>query len=290
LQKVLISLKNLFNTCMSFENYPKNIGKILEKATFSQDQLESLKNNLSKKVIIRVYGLAGVGKGTLSESLAKSLQIPNLESSMILRIATFGYLKLGLELSDLNTQKVFEKIDIKVVDNSLEFYFENKFVDRKSLKNPVIDKNVTDFSSDLFVRQKFDDTLDNLVQKVFKTAVVADGRGAFEPYLLKAEKSGFKIIRVLLDSSDEIKAKRYYRGFIKSEKAKNPDFDEKVINKQEFLKEFEKTVVQRNQKDITNILDKKIGLISKDSGLIETSNLSPQEVLETTLDFIAKSL
>lgn len=275
---------------MSFKHYPSNIGIKLSKNSFDFKNLEELKKNLPKKAIIRVYGLAGVGKGTLSENLAKILEIPNLESSLILRAATFGYLKLDLELSEQNTQKIFEKIDIKVVDNHLEFYFERQLLSKKQLKSPEIDKNVTNFSSNVFMRQQFDETLDELVQQTFETACVADGRGALEPYLLKAEKSGFRVIRILLDSSDEVKAKRYYENFIKQKKDKDPIFVEQMEDKEEFLEQFEKTIVQRNNKDIQNILDKNLGLISQDSGLIDTSEFLPQEVLETALDFIQKSL
>ena len=275
---------------MSFTHYPKNIGILLSKNSFDFEKLDFLKSNLSKTVIIRVYGLAGVGKGTLSENLSNILEIPNLESSMILRAATFGYLKLKLELNQQNTKKIFDKISIQIVENCLEFSFEGQVLDKKDLKAPEIDKNVTDFSSNVFIRQKFDETLDELVQETFKTACVADGRGALEPYLLKAEKLGFTVIRILLDSSDEIKAQRYYGSFIKNKKSKNPNFVEEIEHKVEFLKEFEHNIVKRNNKDIQNILEKDLGLISLDSGLIDTSNLSPQEVLEIALGFIQKKL
>jgi cytidylate kinase len=279
---------------MSFVYYPKNIGKKISKKSFNldknSDQLRYLKQVLSKKTIIRVYGLAGVGKGTLSKNLSDILEIPNLESSMILRAATFGYLKLNLELNQKNTKTVFDKIDIKVVNNNLVFSFENQFLEKKDLKSPIIDKNVTNFSSNKFVRERFDQTLDKIVQETFKSSCVADGRGALEPYLVKAENLGIKVIRILLDSDDETKAERYYQSFIATKKNKNPNFFEDLSHKQEFLEEFEKTVIARNKKDIENILDKKIGLISEDSALIDTSDLSPKEVLETTLDFIQKSL
>jgi cytidylate kinase len=279
---------------MSFVYYPKNIGKKISKKSFSLDknsnQLNYLKQILSKKTIIRVYGLAGVGKGTLSKNLSDILEIPNLESSMILRAATFGYLKLNLKLNQENTKIVFDKIGIEIVNNNLVFSFENKSLEKKDLKSPIIDKNVTDFSSNEFVREKFDQTLDKIVQEVFKSSCVADGRGALEPYLIKSESLGVKVIRILLDSDDETKAQRYYQSFIKSKKDINPNFVEDLTHKQEFLEEFEKTVIARNKKDIENILDKKIGLISEDSVLIDTSNLSPTEVLETALYFIQKSL
>lgn len=270
--------------------YPENVGIKLTKKSFSSSQIQALKAKLPKNLIIRVYGLAGVGKGTLSKMLAKTLDIPNMESSLILRCATFIYENRNLVLNQENTDRVFEDMDIFVENNELKFGLNGAKIEKSQLKSAKIDKKVTKYSSDLYVREKFDKTLDDLVQRVFDSAIVADGRGAFEPYLLNAEKHDFKIIRILVDADQKIKAKRYYQEYIKNQILDNPDFIETDDLKDKVLAEFEQAILDRDKKDIANIIDKNIGLISEDSGILDTSYLTPQEALETALDFIASNI
>ena len=270
--------------------YPEGVGINLSYQKFSHTQVKSLKQNLPKNVLIRVYGLAGVGKGTLSKMLAETLEIPNLESSLILRCVTHIYLDKDFDLTETNTDLVFKNFKIEIKNQQLNFTYKSKILPKEILKAPIIDKNITKYSSNLYVRKKFDQSLSNLVQKSLKSAAVADGRGSHEPYLIEAEKNNFLVIRVLLDAKTEIKAERYYENFVKIEKAKNPDFQETESKKQAVLKEFEKNILDRDQKDVQNILDKKIGLISEDTGVIDTSFLTPNQVLETVLNFVQKKI
>ena len=270
--------------------YPENIGIKLTKKTFSKVQIEALKNKLPKNLILRVYGLAGVGKGTLSKMLAQTLEIPNMESSLILRCATFIYENKNLPLNKENTDQVFEDMDIYVENQELKFGLNGAKIEKKDLKTANIDKKVTKYSSDLYVREKFDKALDNLVQRVFDSAVVADGRGAFEPYLLNAQQYGFQVIRILVDADQKVKAKRYYQEYVKNQILANPDFIETDNLKDKVLKEFEQAILERDKKDVANIEDKKIGLISQDSGILDTSHLTPGEVLETALSFVENQL
>jgi cytidylate kinase len=270
--------------------YPEGVGTHLKKASFSQDQIKNLKSSLPKNLIIRIYGLAGVGKGTVSKMLADTLSIPNLESSLILRCATFIYKKLDLDLTDKNTDLVFEKMDISVDSGKLIFGMEGEAISKPELKSAFVDKNINTYSSNLYVRSKFDEALDDLVQRVFDSACVADGRGSHEPYLVNAEKHGFKVVRILVDADQKIKAERYYQEYLKQEKVKNPDFQETEDLKDKVLKEFELAILGRDKKDIKNIEDKGIGLISEDSGILDTSYLTPQECLETALSFISSRL
>ena len=266
--------------------YPKNIGIKLTKKSFSEKDIENLKKELPKNLILRVYGLAGVGKGTLSKMLAKTLEIPNMESSLILRCATFIYENKNLPLNKENTDQVFQDMDIYIENQELKFGLNGAKIEKSQLKTANIDKNVTKYSSDLYVREKFDKALDDLVQRVFDSAIVADGRGAFEPYLLNAEKHGFKVIRILVDADQKVKAQRYYQEYIKNQILADPDFIETEDLKEKVLTEFEQAILERDKKDVANIIDKKIGLISEDSGFLDTSNLTPQEALETALEFV----
>lgn len=263
--------------------YPKNLAINLSSKPFDSKKTIELKNNLPNNLIIRVYGLAGVGKGTLSKSLADTLGIPNIESSFILRCATHIFQEMNLDFSKENIDKVFAEFKVSTDQSGLVFDWKGKKISDKELKTPKVDELVPVVAQIPHVREKFDTTLDNVVLELNKP-LVADGRGSHEPYLVKAEKRGWKVVRLLLDASDEIKADRYLAKYLSKHPNLNSD------QKEDIIKEFKKTVVERNHQDVKNILDKNLGLISEDSGFIDTSNMSPQEVLETALNFVQESL
>jgi len=263
--------------------YPNNIAKKLEYSEYNFDNIEFLKSKLPKNLIIRIYGFAGVGKGTVSKMLSQALDIANVETSFILRCATYIYQDLGLELNNQNTDLVFSKMKVWVDSQSLKFEYKDKPLTSIELKTPQVDQQVPIVAQNQYIRDKFDDYLDNLVKDMQK-AFISDGRGSHEPYLVKAEERGQLVIRILLDASDEVKAERYLAAFI----AKNPE-----ANKQtqiQVLEEFKNTIIARNNKDAQNIIEKNLGLISSDSGLIDTSNFTTNQVLETALDFINSKL
>lgn len=263
--------------------YPSNIAQKLDYNQFNLDSIPDLAKRFPKNLIIRIYGFAGVGKGTISKMLSDSLNIANVESSFILRCVTLIYLDLKLDITNDNTDLVFSKMKVWTDSKSLNFEYNNSPVTAKELKTPEIDKQVPILAQNQYIRDKFDDYLDNLVQSMDK-AFIADGRGSHEPYLVKAEKRGQPIIRILLDASDEVKAERYLAAFM----AKNPDADkEKQL---EILEEFKNTIIVRNNRDAQNIIEKNLGLISADSGLIDTSDFTATEVLEIALNFIDSKL
>lgn len=262
--------------------YPQNLAINLTYSPFDYTQIEKLKSKLPNNLIIRVYGLAGVGKGTLSKSLAEILEIPNIESSFILRCATHIFQSLELEFSEQNIDRVFEEFQILVDKVGMKFNWQGKLISEKELKTPEVDKLVPQLAQIQHVRQKFDDALDKVV-KDLNRPLLADGRGSHEPYLIKAENRGYKIIRILLDACDEVKADRYLAKYL----SKHPNLNQS--EKDQIIEEFKKTVVERNNQDVKNILEKKLGLISQDSGFIDTSNMSPEEVLQTALCFVQKN-
>lgn len=263
--------------------YPANIAQKLDYQSFDLSKISELKNRLPKNLIVRIYGLAGVGKGTVSKMIGEDLGIANVETSFILRCATYIYLDLKLETTDINTDLVFSRMSVSIDDKALNFVYNNRVITSKELKTPQIDKKVPVLAQNQYLRDKFDDTLDNLVQNL-TLPFIADGRGSHEPYLVKAEKRGQPIIRILLDATDEVKAERYLAAFL----VKNPDAT--TEDKLRILEEFKNTIIIRNQQDAKNILEKNLGLISNDSGLLDTSNFSADQVLETSLDFISKKL
>jgi cytidylate kinase len=140
------------------------------------------------------------------------------------------------------------------------------------------------------VRQKFDEKLVDLVENKIASACVADGRGSHEPYLVRAEKNGMQVIRILVDADYEVRAERYYQDYLRKQQTNNPNFQETPELRNQVLEEFKQTIVQRDERDAQTIQEQEIGLISPDSGILDTSHKTPQEVLETALTFISEQL
>ncbi len=266
--------------------YPNGVGIKLNTAAFSNDQIQALKSKLSKKDLIRIYGLAGVGKGTLSKMISESLAIPNIESSLILRCTTLIYETENLEETDENTDLVFDKMKISTNSTGLTFEVDGRIIAKNDLKNSFVDTYVSHYAQNIHIREKFDNALKDLVENKMTTASIFDGRGSHEPYLVEAEEKGFNVIRILVDCDLKTKADRYVQAIIDTRKVENPTYDPNGSEMEELFEEFQKTVAERDQNDIRNILEKNLGLISADSGLLDTANLTPQEALETALSFI----
>ena len=259
----------------------------LEPVIFGPQKIESLISKLQKnpKIIISVFGLAGVGKGTLSDLLAKNLLIPNLDTGKIWRAITYIYTTLSLEISPQNTDLVLSKLHIIAKSSQLEFHFEDQKLLHTDLKNGLIDSKVSIIAGDNYTHQQFFIRCLEVYQKI-DTAFVRDGRGASPKDIRLAETDGFRVIRILLDCSDKVKWERYYNNIFLNKRGNNLNLE----NTQEFeiklRKEFETNIIARNNRDILNQQELGNGLITPQTGVIKSDNLGPEEVLQITLNFI----
>lgn len=267
--------------------YPENVGSKIIQSTFSLLQIQSLKQDLPKDTIVRVYGLSGVGKGTLSEKISESLAIPCLNSGLIWRAITYICLDLQIPPTTLDTRIITDNLITNIDLQGLYFFYNQKKLLESDLKNNSIDKEVYKFAQNQILRDLFDDILQDILFTQKKTPIVSDGRGSHEPYLVEAENRKYKVIRILVDCDQEVKTQRYFLQYAKNHPEfdlKNPDSKEKLIN------EFKQDIVTRDQKDVENIIAKNLGLISEDTGILDNSTLTPQQTLETALAYIERRL
>jgi cytidylate kinase len=230
--------------------------------------------------------LAGAGKGTLSHGLSRILDIPNLESSFILRALTWVYIDSKLEFNSFNTSKIFSQLEIGVENNSLSFSYNGNILTHKMLKNSEVDKMITKFSSDFDVRNQFYKKINFILNNFFKNTTILDGRGADTPYLRQAEADGFQIIRILLTVNNQVNAERYYQAYVQRSLNLDPNFKENDLHKETILADFKQTILERNKKDIQTIEKMGLGLVSEDTGIVDTSQMTAEEVLSTVLKFI----
>ena len=257
--------------------------------------LEKCLTNLSKKLqqnpktIISIFGLAGVGKGTLSDLLAQKLNIPNLDTGKIWRAITYIYTTLNLEISQENSDLVLSLLQVSIKDAKFEFQFQDKILTHTDLKNGLIDSKVSIIARNNYTYNRFFDKCLEIYQSI-GVAFVRDGRGATPRDIAMACDDGFKIIKILVDCSDEVKWQRYYHNIFLNKRGNNLNLENTTEFEANLKKEFEINIVARNNRDIINQIELGNGLITPDTAVINNDKLSPNQVLELALKFIDSSL
>jgi cytidylate kinase len=259
-------------TNIDLSPFPNNVGKYLGYSpctTFNFD--------IPKKTIIRLYGTVGSGKGTLAKNLMKTFDLTNLETSYILRSCTWIYEQLKLEFTDQNTDFVYNQIEIKLKNKSLEFFWQNKQLTNAELRSNIVDQKASIYSGNPYFRQKYYQKINYILNNLVETAVILDGRGSNTPYLNQAEQNGFKVIRLFLWVDSTQSYNRYLSRL---------QVVETLSNKKELEENFLKNVIARDLQDYQNIVSNNLGTISPDTGIIDTSNLTPDQILEICCNFV----
>jgi len=270
--------------------YPKNIGEYLTKTIFPLEQIPILKSQLKQKVVISLDGLAGVGKGTVGKAVSGFLEIPHLHSGLIYRALTYIYQDLLLPLSDQNTDLVISKIQAGVEDGAIKIYYKGRFLKDGELRNELIDQHINEYNNNLYVRSKIDEALTNVVLYLHENPFIIDLRGATPPYIKAAEEAGFLVIRLLLTAQLEEKVRRRFKEYIDTAKKLNPLFQLSDSDSQRIYEEVFQAIVRRDTQDVESIIQTGIGLIHEKSGVIDTTDLTVDEVIGTTFQFISDSL
>ena len=262
----------------------------LNKAIVSLDEVVEIKSNLPPKLIIHIYGLAGVGKGTLTKNLAKLLNLPLLETSLVYRAITYIYHDLMLSLTPENTDLVFKSLKATLKDQKIMVVYKEKMLSMGDLKNSYIDSHVPAYSADKYIREKTDKFISYLLFEVINGQCITDARGAYPPYLIEAQDIGYKVVKINLYADFEEKVKRMYQEYIKNAKKTNPHFDESSSEATEILTNCRHTLKERDEKDIKTHEKLNIGLVSDDSGIIDTTHLNVDEVIGTSLSYLRKKI
>lgn len=96
-------------------------------------------DNLSKKYVIAIDGGAGTGKSTLSNEIAKRLNIVHIDTGALYRAATVYFLDNNIEPTDENIDANLENIDITLenIDGMLHVFLNGEDVTTKIRKEIV---------------------------------------------------------------------------------------------------------------------------------------------------------
>ena len=215
-------------------------------------------------MIVAVDGPAGSGKGTVTKRIEKELGFLNLDTGATYRCVALQTLKENVDLKDEEKIiKIANEIDIKI-DNtgSKDIILLNGENVSKEIRTKEVTSIVSQISSIIPVREKMVE-----IQRKLATGknVIVEGRDIGTVVFPNAE------IKIYLDASEEIRAKRRYEE-----------------NIQNGIKTTYEEVLENVKMRDYNDMHKKVGALKKaeDAIVIDSSNLSIDEVVKKIEDII----
>lgn len=215
-------------------------------------------------MIVAVDGPAGSGKGTVTKIIEEEIGFLYLDTGVTYRCLALEVLRRGITIE--KEEKIIEladEIDIKIEkqENKDIILLNDKEVS-KEIRTKEVNAIVSQVSSIVLVREK----MVELQRKLAKGKnVIVEGRDIGTVVFPNAE------IKIYLDASEEIRAKRRY--------------EENIQNGIETTyQEVLENVKLRDYNDI----HKKVGALkkAKDAIVIDTTNLTIEQVVEKIIKII----
>ena len=211
---------------------------------------------------IAIDGTAASGKGTLSLFLSKALKLPRLDTGLLFRKVAFMYIKSIKSLPKQNT------INNKLLKNILNDFDINDF-DTETLKHDLYGNFASMIGKLDFVRNKLKILQTEFADNMTKTkgGCILDGRDIGTKILPNAD------FKFFVDAPLKIRAKRRFEQLYKNDKS---------IEFKNVMIDLKKRDNNDRSRDISPLI------VSKDSILINTELLNPEEVLKKALSYIKK--
>ena len=208
-------------------------------------------------MIVAVDGPAGSGKGTVTKKIEEELGFLNLDTGATYRCVALQVLKENVKINEEEKIiKIANEIDIQI-DNtgSKDIILLNGEDVSKEIRTKEVTSIVSQISSIIPVREKMVE-----IQRKLATGknVIVEGRDIGTVVFPNAE------IKIYLDASEEIRAKRRY--------------EENIQNGIETT--YEEVLENVKMRDY-NDMHKKVGALKKadDAIVVDTSKLSIEEVV-----------
>ncbi len=218
--------------------------------------------------IVGIDGPAGSGKGTVTKQVANKLGLINIDTGATYRCVALEALNQKIDLAD--KEKLIKvskeiKIDINQTPEGDIIFLNGKDVTQE-IRSKEVTKIVSPISSIKEIRYE----MVNLQRKLAEGKnVIMEGRDICTYVFPNAD------VKIYLDASVEERAKRRY----KENKEKNIDMT---------YEEVLENIQNRDETDKT----KEIGAlrVAKDSVIVDTTNLSIDEVVEKIIDIIKEKI
>ena len=212
---------------------------------------------------IAIDGTAASGKGTLSYLLSKALKVPRLDTGLLYRKVAFIYIK-SIKLSP--KQSTINNSILKDILND----FDINDLDPETLKHNLYGNYASIIGKLDFVRHKLKklqiDFVENMTQK--KGGCILDGRDIGTQIIPNAD------FKFYVDAPLKIRAKRRFEQLFSNDKS---------IEFKNILLDLEKRDFSDKSRDNSPLM------MSKESILLNTEFLNPNQVLKKALFYIKKS-
>ena len=212
---------------------------------------------------IAIDGTAASGKGTLSNLLSKALKIPRLDTGLLYRKVAFKYIKSIKSFDEQNA--IDHNILNKILNN-----FDINDLDSENLKHDLYGNFASIIGKLDFVRYKLKTLQIQFVENMMitKGGCILDGRDIGTKILPNAD------FKFYVDAPLKTRAKRRFEQLY---------LNDKSIKFKNILIDLEKRDFSDKSRDNSPLI------LSKDSILLNTEFLNPNEVLKKALSHIKKS-
>lgn len=216
--------------------------------------------------IVGIDGPAGSGKGTVAKAIANKLGLVNIDTGITYRCVALAMIRNNLKLEDeAEIIKLAGEINIEIKPNpNGDIVFLNGEDVTKEIRSKEVTNVVSPVSSIKEVRYK----MVELQRKIAENKdVIMEGRDICTYVFPNAD------VKIYLDASIEERAKRRHKENI--EKGINTSYEEVLDN-----------IIKRDENDKI----KEVGALklAKDSIIIDTSDLTIEEVVNEIINIINK--
>lgn len=218
-----------------------------------------------KNVIITVDGPSGAGKGTLCYALAQKLGFNFLDSGAIYRITALAATKKAIPLDDENTlAEIGQNLDVQFIpqDGEVNVILNGENVGDQ-IRTAEAGQNASKVAAFPKVRQAL---LQRQRDFASEKGLIADGRDMGTVVFPEAQ------IKLFLDASAEERAKRRVKQL--QSKGFNANFDE-------ILAEIKERDFRDRNRAVAPLVP------AADALLLDSTNLSIDEVIQQALDYIS---
>ena len=222
--------------------------------------MELISKNKEFRMKIAIDGTAASGKGTLSYHLSKILKLPRLDTGLLYRKVAYLYIK---SLKLMPPRNSINNSILRIIVND----FDLNDLDPERLKHDTYGNFASKIGKLDFVRNKLKKLQISFVEDMTKRkgGCILDGRDIGTEILPNAD------FKFYVDAPVKVRAKRRYEQL--------HSIDKSI--------EFKKILLDLEKRDNTDKSRKTSPLIiSKDSIVLDTEFLNPQQVLKKALYFI----
>ena len=221
---------------------------------------------MSDPIVIAVDGTGGAGKGELTRRLAQAFDFDLLDSGAIYRVLAYAVRKAGLALFDEDSvvqEAKLLNLSFECLDDGVHVLLGGEDVSSE-IRTEEAGANASKVAAYPSVRTAL---LQRQREFLKEPGLVADGRDMGTVVFPKAQ------VKIFLDASADVRAKR--RVLQLKQKGKQADFDT-----------IKKEIEERDNRDRNRPV---APLKPADDALIlDSSDLSIEEVFQAAVDFITK--